>query len=99
MLAGTTGEARSDLQRPSMAQDMAKGRRTEIEFMNGFIAAKARGSRRAGAHARTPDRGREAGGTRDLASRSVECPVELTTAAATRDSFAPADRSRRTVTD
>ena len=40
MLAGTRGEARSDLQRPSMAQDMAKGRRTEIEFMNGFIAAK-----------------------------------------------------------
>ena len=32
--------ARSDLQRPSMAQDMAKGRRTEIEFMNGFIAEK-----------------------------------------------------------
>jgi 2-dehydropantoate 2-reductase len=23
-----------------MAQDMAKGRRTEIEFMNGFIAEK-----------------------------------------------------------
>ena len=40
LLAGTTGEARSDLQRPSMAQDMAKGRRTEIAFMNGFIAAK-----------------------------------------------------------
>ena len=40
MLAGTTGAARSDLQRPSMAQDMAKGRRTEIEFMNGFIAAR-----------------------------------------------------------
>ncbi len=40
MLAGTRGEARSHLQRPSMAQDMAKGRRTEIEFMNGFIAAK-----------------------------------------------------------
>jgi 2-dehydropantoate 2-reductase len=40
MLAGTNAAARSDLQRPSMAQDMAKGRRTEIEFMNGFIAAK-----------------------------------------------------------
>ncbi len=38
MLAGTNAAARSDLQRPSMAQDMAKGRRTEIEFMNGFIA-------------------------------------------------------------
>ncbi len=40
MLAGTNAAARSDLQRPSMAQDMAKGRRTEIEFMNGFIAEK-----------------------------------------------------------
>jgi 2-dehydropantoate 2-reductase len=40
MLAGTSAAARSDLQRPSMAQDMAKGRRTEIEFMNGFIAEK-----------------------------------------------------------
>jgi 2-dehydropantoate 2-reductase len=39
-LAGTSAAARSDLQRPSMAQDMAKGRRTEIEFMNGFIAEK-----------------------------------------------------------
>ena len=27
-------------QRPSMGQDMLKGRRTEIDFMNGFIAAK-----------------------------------------------------------
>jgi 2-dehydropantoate 2-reductase len=40
MLAGSNSSARSDLQRPSMAQDMAKGRRTEIEFMNGFIAEK-----------------------------------------------------------
>jgi 2-dehydropantoate 2-reductase len=40
MLAGTDAGARSDLQRPSMAQDMAKGRRTEIEYMNGFIAEK-----------------------------------------------------------
>ena len=40
MLAGSNTSARSDLQRPSMAQDMAKGRRTEIEFMNGFIATK-----------------------------------------------------------
>ena len=40
MLEGTQGTNRSDLQRPSMAQDMAKDRRTEIEFMNGFIAAK-----------------------------------------------------------
>jgi 2-dehydropantoate 2-reductase len=40
ILAGTNAAGRSDLQRPSMAQDMAKGRRTEIEFMNGFIAEK-----------------------------------------------------------
>lgn len=31
---------RSDEQRPSMAQDMAKGRRTETEFINGYVAAK-----------------------------------------------------------
>ena len=42
MLAGTSASARSNLQRPSMAQDMQKGRRTEIEYMNGFIAAKGR---------------------------------------------------------
>lgn len=38
MLDGTSGSLRSEYQRPSMAQDMAKGRRTEIEFMNGLIA-------------------------------------------------------------
>lgn len=31
---------RSDEQRPSMAQDMAKGRRTETDFINGFVAAQ-----------------------------------------------------------
>ena len=31
---------RGDIQRPSMAQDILKGRRTEIEQMNGFIARK-----------------------------------------------------------
>ena len=31
---------RSDDQRPSMGQDMRKGRRTEIDLINGFIAAK-----------------------------------------------------------
>ena len=35
------------MQRPSMAQDIRKGRRTEIEFMNGFIVDK-------GKHARHP---------------------------------------------
>ena len=37
-----TGAARSNLQRPSMAQDMQKGRRTEIAEINGFIAQKAK---------------------------------------------------------
>ena len=32
---------RGDMQRPSMAQDIGKGRRTEIDFMNGFIVDKA----------------------------------------------------------
>lgn len=31
---------RSDDQRPSMAQDIAKGRRTETDFINGFIAVR-----------------------------------------------------------
>ena len=31
---------RADIQRPSMAQDILKGRRTEIDAMNGFIARK-----------------------------------------------------------
>ncbi len=31
---------RANIQRPSMAQDMLKGRRTEIDAMNGFIAMK-----------------------------------------------------------
>jgi len=31
---------RADMQRPSMAQDIRKGRRTEIDAMNGFIAQK-----------------------------------------------------------
>ena len=40
MVARTASNPRAGIQRPSMAQDMKKGRRTEIEFMNGFIAAK-----------------------------------------------------------
>jgi 2-dehydropantoate 2-reductase len=31
------GKRTSDSQRPSMGQDMQKGRRTEIEFLNGFV--------------------------------------------------------------
>jgi len=33
-------KTRSDEQRPSMAQDIFKGRRTETDFINGFVAAK-----------------------------------------------------------
>ncbi|MDH2406576.1 2-dehydropantoate 2-reductase [Bradyrhizobium sp. SSUT18] len=38
---GTSSQARSNLQRPSMAQDIQKGRRTEIDEINGFIVRKA----------------------------------------------------------
>jgi 2-dehydropantoate 2-reductase len=31
---------RADIQRPSMAQDILKGRRTEIDAMNGYLASK-----------------------------------------------------------
>ena len=34
------GNPRAGIQRPSMAQDILKGRRTEIDAMNGFIARK-----------------------------------------------------------
>jgi 2-dehydropantoate 2-reductase len=30
------------MQRPSMAQDIGKGRRTEIDFMNGYIVEKGK---------------------------------------------------------
>jgi 2-dehydropantoate 2-reductase len=39
---GTRSQARSNVQRPSMAQDMQKGRRTEIGEINGFIVRKAK---------------------------------------------------------
>jgi len=40
ILAGLRSNTRSDLARPSMGQDMYKGRRTEIDFINGVIAGK-----------------------------------------------------------
>ena len=40
--AGAPANPRADVQRPSMAQDILKGRRTEIEFMNGYIAERGR---------------------------------------------------------
>src|ERR1700739_4909438 len=42
ILAGLRSNTRSDLARPSMGQDMYKGRRTEIDFINGVIAEKGR---------------------------------------------------------
>ena len=42
MMKGTSSQARSNFQRPSMAQDIQKGRRTEIGELNGFIVQKAR---------------------------------------------------------
>jgi 2-dehydropantoate 2-reductase len=39
LLAGT--KTRSDDQRPSMGQDMQKGRRTEIDYLNGLVATRA----------------------------------------------------------
>lgn len=42
MITHAASNPRADLQRPSMAQDMLKGRRTEIQLMNGYIAEKGR---------------------------------------------------------
>ena len=42
MMARNDENPRAGIQRPSMAQDMRKGRRTEIQLMNGFIAEKGR---------------------------------------------------------
>src|SRR5262249_18117396 len=42
VLPGLRSNTRSDLARPSMGQDMYKGRRTEIDFINGVIADKGR---------------------------------------------------------
>jgi 2-dehydropantoate 2-reductase len=53
MLALRNSQQRSEHQRPSMGQDMAKGRRTEIEFLNGFVV---REGEKAGIHARANER-------------------------------------------
>jgi 2-dehydropantoate 2-reductase len=42
MIARAKENPRGDEQRPSMAQDIRKRRRTEIDFMNGYIVEKAR---------------------------------------------------------
>jgi 2-dehydropantoate 2-reductase len=40
IIAALQSNTRSELARPSMGQDMLKGRRTEIDYINGVIAAK-----------------------------------------------------------
>jgi len=42
LIPKTGANPRDDIMRPSMAQDMIKGRRTEIEQMNGLIARKGK---------------------------------------------------------
>jgi 2-dehydropantoate 2-reductase len=42
MVARAKENPRGDMQRPSMAQDIGKGRRTEIDFMNGYIVEKGK---------------------------------------------------------
>lgn len=41
MLAGTRDGTRLDVQRPSMGQDVLRGRRTEIDHINGLVVAGA----------------------------------------------------------
>jgi 2-dehydropantoate 2-reductase len=40
LISESAGGGRGELQRPSMGQDLLKGRRTEIEFVNGHIVEK-----------------------------------------------------------
>jgi 2-dehydropantoate 2-reductase len=47
MLALRNSQQRSEHQRPSMGQDMQKGRRTEIDFINGVIVERGRAIGRA----------------------------------------------------
>src|SRR6185437_1928451 len=42
MLALRNSQQRSEHQRPSMGQDMQKGRRTEIDYINGLIVERGR---------------------------------------------------------
>jgi 2-dehydropantoate 2-reductase len=42
MQVRSASNPRAGIQRPSMAQDMRKGRRTEIQLMNGYVAEKGK---------------------------------------------------------
>ena len=57
-------------QRPSMGQDMQKGRRTEIEFLNGLIAREGEKVGAAVPRQRGADRHRQAGRARRAQGRS-----------------------------
>ena len=53
LVPAKSSNPRGDIQRPSMAQDILKGRRTEIDAMNGYIARRgAQVGVRAPSHAR-----------------------------------------------
>jgi len=54
-------------QRPSMGQDMMKGRRTEIEFLNGYVRGGE--GRSYGTRERTPRRPGQEGGARQAQAR------------------------------
>jgi 2-dehydropantoate 2-reductase len=41
VLVAGTNDGKHERQRPSMGQDMIKGRRTEIDYINGFVVQKA----------------------------------------------------------
>ncbi len=69
---GSNIRGRSEQQRPSMAQDMAKGRRTEIDFINGVIVERGHDTGRPGADPCAADRGREAGRARRASGTSGE---------------------------
>src|ERR1700751_370302 len=57
ILSALQSHTRSELARPSMGQDMLKGRRTEIDFINDPIAAKGReGGRPAPTHEKLVDK-------------------------------------------
>lgn len=41
LISGSIGAPRSARQRPSLAQDIAKGRQTEIDYLNGYVVDQA----------------------------------------------------------
>ena len=70
--AGSNSNTRSELARPSMGQDMLKGRRTEIDFINGVIADKGEEIGRTRPDARQADRRGQGGRAWPEAGRAGE---------------------------